>query len=249
MVYHEDNLITLDRIDNNFLHLIYSDILYGTGRDFGEYRDIKATKQDVEEFYLERLLKMCNKLSHEGNIVLQMDKRISHWIRLLLDDLLGYENFRNEITWCYSGGGVSSRKFSCKSDVILWYSKSKDYYFKPQFIPYTGSQKAHPYSKNREEKSERGKHLEDWWSDINSFGGSTNHPERRLYGYPTQKPEALMERVIDTWSKKGDNVGDFFMGSGTFLAVAEKKGRNIVGCDISKTAYEMTKKRINENYL
>ena len=118
--------------------------------------------------------------------------------------------------------------------------------YNPQYIPYTGIQKAHPYSKDREEKSKRGKHLEDWWVDINSFGGSTNHPERKKYKYPTQKPEKLMCRILKSWSNEGNLVADFFMGSGGFLSCAKKLNRNFIGCDISEMAFRITEKRLTE---
>ena len=245
-VYCEDNLSFLKKIDDEIIDFIYCDILYGTGRNFGSYIDIRADKEIVFSFYLPRILEFYRVLKNTGSIVFQMDKRINHWIRNLFDDVFGYQNFRNEITWCYSGGGVSSTKFSPKSDVLIWYSKSEEYTFNKQFIPYTGEQKAHPYSKNREEKSLRGKHLEDWWIDINSFGGSTNHPERREIGYPTQKPELLMKRVVDTWTNEGDLVADFFMGSGTFIYVANKLNRNFLGCDILEDAVKITKKRLTK---
>jgi len=152
MISCEDNILVMHKIEDSSLDFIYSDILYGTGRDFREYTDIKAEINTVSEFYRPRFEEMHRVLKDTGSIVLQMDKRINHWIRILLDEIFGYNNFRNEITWCYSGGGVSKKKYSCKSDVLIWYSKSSSYYFCPQFIPYTGKQKAHPYSKNREEK-------------------------------------------------------------------------------------------------
>jgi DNA modification methylase len=231
-------------MEDNYIDFIYSDILYGTGKNFGAYKDIVADKGEVFDFYYPRLAEIHRVLKNTGSLVLQMDKRINHWIRNILDDIFGYESFKNEITWCYSGGGITKKKFTPKSDVIIWYSKSEKYYFKPQFTPYTGVQKAHPYSKDRDEKSKRGKHLEDWWADINSFGGSTNHPERRKIGYPTQKPEALMKRVIDAWTQENDIVADFFMGSGSFLYVAKENNRNYIGCDISKEAYDITKERL-----
>lgn len=243
-IYNIDNLQLLKTIENNTLDFIYSDILYGTGKNFGVYKDINANRDEVYDFYYLRLEEMHRILKDTGSLVLQMDKRINHWIRIMLDEIFGYNNFRNEITWCYSGGGITKKKFTPKSDVIIWYSKSERYFFNPQFIPYVGTQKAHPYSKDREEKSKRGKHLEDWWADINSFGGSTNHPERKKIGYPTQKPEALMKRILDSWTKEDDFVGDFFMGSGSFLYVAKENNRNYIGCDISKIAFKITEKRL-----
>ena len=245
-IYLMDNTELMKSIKSKELDLIYSDILYGTNKNFGQYKDIKSNKEDVFKFYVERMKEMHRILKDSGSIILQMDKKINHWIRTILDDIFGYNNFMNEITWCYSGGGVSKKKFSPKSDVLIWYKKGETYTFNPQYIPYTGIQKAHPYSKDREFKSNRGKHLEDWWSDINSFGGSTNHIERREIGYPTQKPESLMKRVIDAWSNERDFVGDFFMGSATFLKVAAESRRNFIGCDNSEEAYNVAKKRLDK---
>ena len=126
-IYKMDNLTLLNKIENNTINLIYCDILYGTGKDFGAYKDIKSDFKIIENFYFKRLEEMKRVLTSNGSIVLQMDKRINHWIRLFLDDIFGYENFRNEITWCYSGGGVSKKSYPAKSDVIIWYSKSDQY--------------------------------------------------------------------------------------------------------------------------
>lgn len=243
-VFLKDNLSLLKEIESDKIDFIYSDILYGTGRDFSAYKDLNPNRAEIENFYTERFQEMYRCLKSTGSIVLQMDKRINHWIRILLDDIFGYSNFRNEINWCYSGGGITKKKFPEKSDAIIWYSKSNNYFFNPQFISYTGVQKAHPYSKDREYKSQRGKHLEDWWSDVNSFGGSTNSPEKKLYKYPTQKPEALMSRIIDTWTKEGDLVADFFMGSGSFISAAKKMNRSFIGCDNSEVAFKLTTKRL-----
>jgi DNA modification methylase len=245
-IFLMDNLKLLNEIDDNTIDFIYSDILYGTGKNFEEYKDIKPNKKIVSDFYYERIKEMYRVLKNTGSIVLQMDKKINHWLRIILDEIFNYKNFRNEITWCYSGGGVSKNKFPHKSDVLIWYSKSNIYTFNPQYIPYTGIQKAHPYSKNREEKSKRGKHLEDWWTDINSFGGSTNHPEKKKYRYSNQKPELLMKRILSSWTNENDLVADFFMGSGSFISCAKEMKRRYLGCDISEIAFNITNKRLNK---
>ena len=122
-----DNLELMKSIDNNSVDLIYCYILYGTGRNFGDYQDLKCDRKIIEEHYIPRIKEMYRILKETGSIYLQMDYRINHWIRCILDDIFGYYNFRNEIIWCYKNGGASKSNFSNKHDTIYWYSKSKNY--------------------------------------------------------------------------------------------------------------------------
>ena len=109
--YCMDNLELMKQIDDNSIDLIYCDILYGTGKKFKDYKDLKPQKDIIEEFYIPRIKEMYRILSDTGSIYLQMDYRISHWIRCIMDDLLGYENFRNEIIWKYGLGVVGIDNF------------------------------------------------------------------------------------------------------------------------------------------
>ncbi|MFA7204507.1 MAG: DNA methyltransferase [Candidatus Caldatribacteriota bacterium] len=114
-----DNLELMQQMPDNYIDLIYCDILYGTGRNFKDFQDLKADKQIIDEFYVSRIKEMYRILNDMGSIYLHMDWRISHWIRLILDDVFGYKNFRNEIIWSYKSGGASKKKFSSKHDNIL----------------------------------------------------------------------------------------------------------------------------------
>jgi adenine-specific DNA-methyltransferase len=163
----------------------------------------------------------------------------------MMDEIFGYENFRNEIIWCYTGPGRQQRDFPDKHDVIYRYSKTDKYVFNPEEIriPYVklDTGKTHGIFKQRAILNEKGKIPEDWWSDIT--------PVARLHAtelldFDTQKPEALLKRIILASSNPGDLVADFFCGSGTTLAVAEKLGRRWIGCDLSKYAIQVTRKRL-----
>ena len=102
-----DNLELLKSQPNESVNMIYCDILYGTGRNFGDYQDLKPKRDVIESHYLPRLIEMKRVLKQNGSIYLQMDTRINHWMRILMDEVFGYKNFKNEISWGYSSGGVS----------------------------------------------------------------------------------------------------------------------------------------------
>ena len=103
----DDNLELLKSQPDESVNMIYCDILYGTGRNFGDYQDLKPIRSEIESHYLPRLIEMKRVLKQNGSIYLQMDYRISHWMRILMDDVFGYDNFRNEIVWWYKTGGSS----------------------------------------------------------------------------------------------------------------------------------------------
>ena len=118
-----DNLELMKTIESNTIDLIYCDILYGTGRNFGEYQDLKPERDIIISHYLPRLIEMKRVLKQNGSIYLQMDTRINHWMRILMDKVFGYENFRNEIVWAYeTAGRKSKQKYRPSHDVILFYA-------------------------------------------------------------------------------------------------------------------------------
>jgi adenine specific DNA methylase Mod len=94
-----------------------------------DYQDLKSIRSEIESHYIPRIKEMHRILKTSGSIYLQMDTRINHWIRCIMDDVFGYDNFRNEIIWGYKTGGASKKEYSKKHDVILFYSKTKNYYF------------------------------------------------------------------------------------------------------------------------
>ena len=248
-----DNLDLLKQMEDESVDLIYCDILYGTGKRFGDYQDIKPHRHIVNEFYTPRLQKMHRVLKNTGTIYLQMDWRISHWIRCIMDDIFGYKNLRNEIIWCYSGGGRPKKDFANKHDNILRYSKTEKYLFNEIRVPYTkggGTDLALKSSKimnknmggkiHKWAPHKDGKIPEDWW--VMPF---LNPMSKERVGYDTQKPKELLERIIKASSNEGDIVADFFCGSGTTGVVAKELGRKYILCDIGDRAVEISNKRLN----
>ena len=248
-----DNLELLLSQPNESVDLIYCDILYGTGRNFGDYQDLKPIRSEIEAHYLPRIKEMHRVLKSTGSIYLQMDTKINHWVRCILDDVFGYSNFRNEIIWCYSGGGRSKKDFAQKHDVIYRYSKTKEYLFNDVRIPYTlggGTDTALKSGKIMDKKingkthnwkpNTDGKIPEDWWC-IPFINPMSN--ER--VNYSTQKPKALIERIIKASSNEGDTVADYYLGSGTTAVVCKELNRNFIGCDINPKAIEITNARLD----
>lgn len=253
-----DNLELMRTIESNTIDLIYCDILYGTGRNFGDYQDLKPIRSEIESHYIPRLKEMHRVLKSTGSIYLQMDTRINHWMRILIDDFFGYENFQNEIVWCYNTGGKQKEKFATKHDVILYYTKSNIKTFNNVgIIRDTGiksfggkigvDENGRRYQdKKHKEKYYRyyldePKNAEDWWADFNNLHSQSN--ER--VNYSTQKPKALIERIIKASSNEGDIVADFYAGSFTTAEVCKDLNRNFIGCDINPKAVEIGVKRLN----
>ena len=197
-----------------------------------------------------RLVLMRELLSERGSIYVHIDWHICGYIKVLLDDIFGKENFSNEIIWCYTGPTNQKRNFPRKHDNILYYHKSNDWVFNADDVRVafkksnkTGGKSSFAGRKSDEileQIDERGKIVEDWWYDIADLG----KVHREDVGYATQKPEALLKRIIKASSNKGDLVCDFFGGSGTTAAVAEKLGRRWITGDIGKPASLIMRKRL-----
>ena len=201
------------------------------------------------ECYIEnmtsRLLLMKDLLSDDGTLWVHLDWHSSHYIKLVLDEVMGEKNFVNEIVWCYKSGGSGKKHFSRKHDTILVYSKTKNYYIDiPEEKSYNRGFKPYNFKGVREYCDEDGWYtlvnMKDVWS-VNMVGRTS--AERN--GYATQKPLELMNRIICAGSKEGDLVGDFFCGSGSYLEAAELLGRRWAGCDNEQLAVSMARKRLN----
>lgn len=223
-----------------------------------QYGDI-WTNDEYLQFMYERLLIMRELLSERGSIYLHCDWHRSAYLRLLLDEVFGAGSFRNEIVWSYFGfKRATSKKFPQKHDLIFSYTKSPDYTWNVQYKPHSAE-----YIK-RFKKDENGRLYRD---DVNPTGGGTriiyldevegdiidsvwtdippvNPVAKERQNYPTQKPEALIERIIKASTNPGDLVFDCFMGSGTTQAVAMKLGRRFIGADINLGAVQTTTKRL-----
>lgn len=235
------------------IDLIYIDPPYLTGLDFKTkegnfaYTD-KFTLDGYLQFIYERLYLMSLLLKDTGSIYVHVDYRTTAYIRLILDEILGESNFRNEIIWCYSGPSNTKDYFSRKHDSIFFYAKTKYTQFNIQRIPHKSGLhgrgglgfKTSNSNVSLDELENKGKILEDWWFDITPVGRLKNE----LLGYPTQKPEALLERIITASSNEGDLIADFFCGSGTTLAVAQKLNRDWIGVDIGEESIKTIRDRM-----
>lgn len=248
-----DNLELMKTIESNTIDLIYCDILYGTGRKFKDYQDLKPIRSEIENHYIPRIKEMHRILKPTGSIYLQMDTRINHWLRCVMDNVFDYSNFRNEIVWCYSTASTPHvKQFPRNHDVILWYSKSNEWVFNKDCIrepfkngkPNGGSKwlKENETLKDwRNKQADKGKIPFDWWDKIYKIGTSFENK-----GYDTQKPKALIERIIKASSNEGDLVADFYLGSGTTAEICKDLNRNFIGCDINPRAIEIALQRLND---
>lgn len=197
-----------------------------------------------------RLVLMRELLSERGSIYVHIDWHVGHYVKVLMDEIFGKENFVNEIIWCYTGpGSPLMRQFNRKHDAIYWYSHSSSWVFNQEEVrvPYKDPnqtlRKAFDAGKGMSEEEiqryrERGKVPETWWEDI----AVAVRSKQNLH-YTTQKPEKLLERIIKASSNEGDLVCDFFGGSGTTAAVAERLDRRWITTDIGKPATLVMRKR------
>ena len=231
------------------------------------YRDTwgKGADSFIAMIY-ERLVLMRDLLAEDGSVYVHCDWRVTAYIRMALDEVFGKDHILNEIIWYFSQGGKGARYFAKKHNTILFFRKGSKPLFNAKdvrlpFTPHkqdssgknfggrmgvdengreyvekwgTGKKKLYRYY------LDEGKLPEDVWSDIQSIQSAAN--ER--VNYPTQKPEALLERIIKASSNEGDLIADFFCGSGTTAAVAEKLGRKWIVSDLGKFAIHTTRKRM-----
>ncbi len=257
-LYLGDNLYVLRQLPTESIDLIYIDPPFFSNRtytqiwgDDNEVRSFNDIFHDGMFSYLAwlnaRLWEMKRVLKSTGSIYVHCDWHASHYIKCEMDKIFGYENLKNEIVWCYASGGIPKGNFAKKHDIIYWYSKSQNYIFNPQYRDYSEGTKQRGltnYKKGLNEAYElrkEGALMNDWWPDITPLLSPTCY--ERL-GYPTQKPETLLERIIQTSSNYGDVISDFFMGGGTTGAVSLKLGRRFIGCDISRVAVSVTASRL-----
>lgn len=183
-------------------------------------------------------------LSEEGCLWVHLDWHVVHYVKLLLDAVFGEKNFINEVIWQYKSGGTGKRSFSKKHDTLLFYGKSGKYYFQPlKEKSYNRGRRPYRFKGVREYEDEGGWYtmvnMKDVWQ-IDMVGRTS--AERT--GYATQKPEKLMERIIESCSRPGDWCADFFCGSGSFAAAAEKLGRKWIACDAGAMAAAFTLRRM-----
>ena len=219
-----------------------------------QYADIWANDNYLQ-FMFERLILMRELLSEKGSIYLHCDWHKSHHLRLLLDEVFGEGNFVNEIIWKYNWASTVKKKFSQKHDTIFWYAKSAENWI------FNLDEMREPYT---EEQLKGYKHDEDGYYTLDTSGKKWYaHPKGQLPSdlfeigiisrsakerekYPTQKPEALVQRIIKASTDEDSIVLDCFVGSGTTAAVAEKLGRRWIAADLNRGAIQTTIKRLQK---
>ena len=223
--------------------------IHGKKKDFEvlAYGDKWESKFHYLEMLATRLRLIKMLLSNRGSIYLHVDQRMVHYLRIIMDEIFGEENFINEIIWSYKSGGSSTKRFSKKHDNILAYSKTKDYIFNPQKEKsYNRGYKPYSFKNVQEFKDDLGWYtmvnMKDVWN-IDMVGRTSG--ER--VGYDTQKPYSLLKRIILASSDENSIVADFFLGSGTTIKVADDLNRRWIGSDIEPISITTTKKRLNES--
>ncbi len=260
-----ENLSTLQTLPDTSVHLVYVDPPFNTGAkqkltrtravlsDDGhagfsgkKYKRVATGNMAYNDsfgdgylpFLQARVVELMRVLTANGSLFVHVDQRESHYVKVMLDGVLGRASFMNEIIWSYDYGGRSKQRWPQKHDTIFWYVKDpKDYTFNFDAIdriPYLAPNLVTP------EKAERGKVPTDvWWQTI----VPTNSRERT--GYPTQKPLAILERIVRVHSNPGDTVLDCFAGSGTTGEAALKHGRNAVLIDNNPEAIQVMCARLD----
>jgi DNA modification methylase len=251
-LYLGDCLHVLDRIDDESVDLIYIDPPFFTQRRQESagglaFEDKWTGGLDAYVGYLrERLAKLHRKLKSTGLIYVHLDWHVCHYIKVEMDRIFGGGNFRNEIVWCYSGGGIPARDFPRKHDTILRYSKTDEYYYRPAYRPYSPGtvQRGRTAVKGkyfRRGLREAGTPVNDWWTDIPKI---TSPTDAQKLGYPTQKHIALLDRIVASSARPGDVVLDAFCGCGTALEAAQRAGCAWIGIDISEAALRAARERL-----
>jgi len=201
------------------------------GKSASEAKDIRMN--DIEaylEWLRSRVVECYRVLKPTGSIYVHLDWHACHYVKVMMDEIFGYDNFQNEIIWNYGLGGSSARRWSRKHDNILFYSKSNVWIFN-SIMKEATSQKM----KGKMKKED----------DVWEIPSLNNMAKERL-GFPTQKPEALLEYIITASSNPGSLVVDPFCGCGTALTVSEKMKRRWIGIDVSQTACDVVVKRLRE---
>lgn len=211
------------------------------------YGDVWDKEKYLNWMY-ENLMAIKSVMSETASIYVHLDWHIGHYVKILMDEVFGEDNFKNEIVWHYRTGNLSFQTFQRKHDGILFYAKSEDSYFEAQnvkeyYVQIYGPDKKLSMKGPNDGEDEFGEYkisqMDDVWNVSAVFTLSNEHQ-----GYATQKPEALLQRVINASSKKGMIVADFFGGSGATSATANKLNRKFIHCDIGVNSIQTTRDRL-----
>lgn len=257
-----DNLHIMRQIPTNSVDLIYIDppffsgrqynVMWGDNNEMRSFNDIWEGGLDGYLIWLNaRLYEMKRMLKPTGSIYVHCDWHASHYIKVEMDKIFGYDNFRNEIVWHYYNiANVARKFFGRKHDVIMSYSKSANATYnwddmREEYSPDSNwVRSSESYGDDRYKPDQRGKLMHDVWRLP-----TINNMAKERIGYPTQKPEALIEHIIKASSNEGDMVADFFVGGGTTAAVAQRLGRRWIAADQSRVAVSVTAERLKQQVM
>ena len=247
-----NNLLALSSILKRYegrVKCIYIDPPFNTKKDSFRYND-NFNHSTWLTFMKNRLLIARQLLSDNGCILVHLDFNESHYCKVLMDEVFGKDNFKNNIVWCYTGPAGATDFLPRKHDDILFYGKTSEAKINMPYIAHksgvhnTGQVFGSIETKEsfKEEVEARGKKLEDWWIDIYS----TDRYRAELIGFSGQKPEKLLQRIIEMCTNEGDIVLDFYFGTGTTGAVAQKINRQWIGIEQLDYGEIDSVKRINK---
>ncbi|MDR2905353.1 MAG: HNH endonuclease [Helicobacteraceae bacterium] len=203
-------------------------------------------------YMAQRIIEMHRVLKDTGSLYLHCDPTASHYLKLLLDEIFGKNNFRNEIVWHYRRWTGKAKKFQSLHDIVLFYTKTDEYTFNEQYTPYT--QKSLKRKQNYHTRikgddvfvtsiDEKGVRENDVWVDIQLL----NSQSKERTGYPTQKPLSLLHRIIKFSSNEGDIVLDPFCGCATTCVAAQQLGRKWIGIDIAEQSVGILVERLSDD--
>jgi DNA modification methylase len=261
-IFHGDSLGLARAWPAATIDLVYVDPPFGTGKvqrgRGGAYADAGGDPEAHVAWLAPWLEASRDALTPTGSLVVHLDWRAVHHVKVHLDRLFGARCFAGEIVWCYAVGGKSRRGFGRKHDTILWYGRTPEWAFHADAVKIARRGGSHmrvvtgddgqPVQEKTDRKTGRvyrypvaaGKVPEDWWTDIETL----NHSDRERTGWPSQKPERLLERILHATTLPGERVADWFCGSGTTAAVAQRLGRRYVVADREEAAIAITRARL-----
>lgn len=265
-IVKSDNLKAVKKIRSNSVDLIATDPPFNTNKDWGEFTDKwQGGLKEYLSFMEIRCFEFHRIIKSTGSLYLHCDPTASHYLKVMLDGIFGIENFKSEIIWKRSRGSGNNciSKFYCEHDVILFYTKSKEYVFNPIYKPVDNNSSYNkvdennrrymvkkPDGKRRKKESkfyldeQKGVPVQTIWYDIKNF----KHNKKGYTRYPTQKPIELYQRIIKASTNHGDLVLDPFLGSGTTIDAAQSLGRKWAGIDLNENSIEISEKRMSEKY-
>lgn len=273
VIYCGDNLYWMSRLPDEVVDLCYIDPPFFSNRNhkviFGDGEEIRSFEdrwsggiENYIDWMRDRVQEIHRMLKPTGSFYLHCDWHASHYLKVMCDEVFGYSNFINEVVWYYtSGGGRGRRWFNRKHDTILVYGKTRDYFYDGLALKDTrtkdegsfgGYFKTDKDGRRYQEVRTEGKTYKyyiDQPKNPDDVWMVPNIPQRDLterMGYPTQKPEALLERIIEVSSNPQDLVFDCFCGCGTTLVAAQKLARRWLGIDVSPTGCKLVQQRLSK---